>query len=115
MIATFDKDTLLNIHNAVLDGKGFILRVDGSVEEFNPNLPHGHGTTYHTPEVREKCGFDWFELVRMPGFGYLMIDEEGKLKAKSVNLIATYFFQKYTHTADVIVGDCLICSLDALK
>jgi len=49
----------------------------------------------------------YIEIVSIGGGGYIVLDEEGKLKNKPLNVIAT---ELYNNQNDVIVGDVVVCS-----
>ena len=56
----------------------------------------------------EQISCDYIELVHPRYFGYtLVLDEEGKMKANRMNLIASGMYGTFEH-GDPIVGDVLI-------
>jgi hypothetical protein len=51
---------------------------------------------------------DLIQLVRIPGLGDLIVDEEGLMAKKSPNVAATLLFQIHTGCAEVLVGKALL-------
>jgi hypothetical protein len=43
------------------------------------------------------------------------MDEEGKVKGKDINILATAMFQAYYNTKDFVVGDVLLCYKEEIK
>ncbi len=54
----------------------------------------------------------YIEIVNAPNGKLIVLDEEGKLKGKAVNLVAT---RLYGNPNDVIVGDVVICDKDEIE
>lgn len=75
-----------------------LLRVDGSTEPFDI------GTDDQLRVLQEAVG-GYIEIVYAPDGKLLIIDEEGKLKGKPVNTLATLMWQ---HPSDVLVGDVVL-------
>ena len=60
----------------------------------------------------KQIGCDYIELVHPRYFGYtLVLDEEGKMKANRMNLIASGMYGTFEH-GDPIVGDALLVNED---
>ena len=72
-----------------------VIKVDGTTEEI---------TDLSLKGMQEAVG-GYIEMVSTPNGKVLIVDEEGKLKNKEVNLKATTI---YGNPNDVIVGDCIL-------
>lgn len=83
----------------------FLLKAEAEPVEVQP----ANGKSFSLQELQGFVG-GYIEIVRCgrPEFagGLLVLDEEGKLKQKRLNLLATY---AYAAPDDVIVGDALLC------
>jgi len=74
-----------------------ILHTNGSREDINPD-----GKYLTLEQIQATVGF--FEVVRVPySHNLLLIDEEGLLNGKSINVKASRLAQR------PIVGDVIIC------
>lgn len=109
-----DKLVLADCVVKALQGYGFILRANGDIEEYNPQIQSGAKFVYNMDEVREKCGFDYFELARMDKI-MMICDEEGMLVNKPINQNATMIWQLYTFCKSPIVGDVVLCNKNAVR
>jgi hypothetical protein len=109
-----DKFTLSDCVVKAVQGFGFILRANGDIEEYNPNIQSGAKFVYNMDEVRKKCGFDYFELARMDKI-MMICDEEGLLVNKPINHNATMIWQLATHCNNPIVGDVVLCNTKAVR
>ncbi len=84
-------------------GKATVIRSDGSEEELD-----------HRPSLKEAQAIvgGWIEFAdgKLNGKAVtLILDEEGKLKAKQKNSKATLmYWAKYPGIADIIVGDVIV-------
>jgi hypothetical protein len=78
-----------------------IFKTDGSILETEPK----NGTHFTLEELKEIVG-GWIEIVYLPNKEMMIIDEEGKLKGKPYNLLATSYWKNHN---DFIVGDVLLC------
>ena len=90
--------------------KDYIYRADGSRQETSPK----NGTDYTLEELQAIVD-GYIELVHSAdGEQLMVVDEEGKLKAKPRNDAATLW---YIHNGgmDMIAGDVLICAADRIK
>ena len=54
----------------------------------------------------------YIEPIYLPNDYIMIIDEEGKIKEKDVNYLATDILKYAFDTPDFIVGDCFICKRD---
>jgi hypothetical protein len=77
-----------------------LLRTDGSAERIKPS-----GEYWSLEEMQTLVG-GYVEVVRTHTGHWLIIDEEGKLKNKQPNVIATMLYQ--WGGRDCIAGDALL-------
>jgi hypothetical protein len=77
---------------------GVWIKTDGQQVEVRPN----DGKEFSLAEMQHFVG-GYIELVRLRDGRRMFIDEEGKLKQKPVNVIATAMYVR-----DIIVGDALV-------
>lgn len=56
----------------------------------------------------------YIELIRLNKV-LLVVDEEGKLKGKPVNMRATALYRRYVKTSDYIVGDALLVPAELIQ
>ena len=77
-----------------------LIPVKGPTSEVLP----ADGKTFELEELHKLVG-GWIEVVR-EGDSYLVMDEEGKLKGKAYNEVAS----DLTGRLHDIVGDVLVCS-----
>jgi hypothetical protein len=63
---------------------------------------------YTLNELQSLLGCDMIEIVRAGSY-IAVIDEEGKLRDRKINLVATAFLKPYLQPFDVIVGPTLLC------
>jgi hypothetical protein len=78
-----------------------LLRADGSAE----NLLPPNGVHWNLTELQTLVG-GYIEIVGTLNGGFLVIDEEGKLKRKPLNITATRIY-KYGRR-DAIAGDAVL-------
>ena len=68
------------------------------------------GEYYDIKKIKNDCNFDYIELVRLPGDIILIADEEGLLRSKEYNLLASIIYQEAYNNRNLgIVGDVVIC------
>lgn len=69
-----------------------------------------NGKMFELEEVQRLVG-GYIEIVNLGGEDVMVVDEEGKLKGKPVNTVATIIahMRHAIHHNDCIVGDVLIC------
>jgi hypothetical protein len=77
-------------------GRGYVLRVDGRVEEAAPKLD--------LQGMYDAIGCDTVQLIQVP-HGEMWMDENGKLTGQAFNDAATKLFVAKYGPYDVIVGD----------
>jgi hypothetical protein len=78
-----------------------LLRADGSAETLQPS----NGVHWNLEELQTLVG-GYIEVARTTDGKYLVLDEEGKLKRKPLNVAATRIYQHGRR--DVIVGDAVV-------
>jgi len=85
---------------------------DGKQREVQPK----NGTDFQLDELYKLLGCEMIEFVvprSQPGC-ILIIDEEGKLRAREPNLHAT-ILASHSGLNDYIVGDALLCKAEEFK
>ena len=100
------KTDIIGMLNMVVSNeKGYRLSADGSIKEYKFD-----GETYDIQKIKDLCNFDYIELVRLPGDIILIADEEGLLRSKEYNLLASIIYQEAYNNRNLgIVGDVVIC------
>jgi len=78
-----------------------LYRTDGRTEELKPP----NGVHWSLQELQTLVG-GYIEVVRTTNGEFMVIDEEGKLKHKELNIPATRLYQYGRH--DPIVGDAVV-------
>jgi hypothetical protein len=63
-------------------------------------------------EVRRLTGSEMIEAVRLPGLGTLWCDEEGLLRDRKVNPVASLMYSATTRTPGSIVGAAVLVPTD---
>ena len=83
-----------------------IIKTTGEIKYTTPK----NGTDFSAEELHEIVGgfFEIFRLSGAPG-KILVVDEEGRLKNKPINELASIFYGR------VIVGDVLMCDRNEVK
>ena len=64
---------------------------------------------YYTLQQMQKIVGGWIEMITLADGRHMILDEEGKLKDKPVNLIATTLADNVLGGSDYICGDVLVC------
>jgi len=94
-----------------------LLETDGSYSEVRPK----NGTDFQLKELYSHLNCELIEIARSQASGsvgaarrnyILIIDEEGKLKSKPHNPIASEW---YSSPTDIIVGPAILCHSDYLR
>ena len=100
------KTDIIGMLNMVVSNeKGFRLSVDGDISEYKFD-----GETYDIQKIKDLCNFDYIELVYLPNDIIMIADEEGLLRSKPYNQIASVLYQEaYKNRSLGIVGDVIIC------
>jgi hypothetical protein len=83
-----------------------VIRASGDVVTVSPASPKGQFTL---EELCSLTGSEYIEVVRLPGGRYMVCDEEGKLRGRPVNSVATTEAGTALFADDHIVGDVLVC------
>jgi hypothetical protein len=82
-----------------------LLRADGTRETITPK----NGTDFQFKgEAYDLIGTDMIEIVPTHDGRILLIDENGKLKEKPINVAASRLYRFNEHA--VIVGDAIVCN-----
>ena len=98
-------DIIAMLNMVVSNEKGYILRADGSIKEYKFD-----GKTYDIQKIKELCNFDYIELVYLPNDIIMIVDEEGLLKSKPYNFVASVIYQGAYDDGNLgIVGDAILC------
>lgn len=79
-----------------------LIKADGNVQKIEPK----NGKTFTLEELQTYVG-GYIEIVYTYDRNYMVVDEEGKLKNKRPNIVATglYEFGRF----EMIVGDAVVC------
>ena len=72
------------------------------------NMLTPKGKYYTLQQMQEIVG-GYIEMITLADGRHMILDEEGKLKDKPVNLIATTLAESVLGGADYICGDVLVC------
>lgn len=86
-----------------------IIKVDGTIITIEPK----NGDDFKLEELQAIVG-GFIEICQLPNNQILVIDEEGKIKEKELNRVATIAFQ-LSKRRDWIAGDALLCSINQVK
>ena len=84
-----------------------IIYTDKEAEDYTPK----NGKTFELDELQGIVDGN-FEIVRLKDGRIIVIDEEGKLKNKAVNIPATNILRRDHYTTDYIVGTAIVCDSD---
>ena len=69
-----------------------------------------NGRVFTLEELYQHTGCDYVETITVPGVGILVVDENGKAKARPGNLVATELAWHRLRPNDYIVGPALVCT-----
>lgn len=87
-----------------------LIKVDGTTKTIEPK----DGVSFQFKgEAYDLIGTDMIQIVYTHNDRMLLIDEEGKLKGKPINQLATRLYQYGKH--DPIVGDVILCDKEMCK
>jgi hypothetical protein len=100
------KTDIIGMLNMVVSNeKGYRLSTDGSITEYKFD-----GESYDIQKIKDLCNFDYIELVYLPNDIIMIVDEEGLLKSKPYNFVASIIYQAaYDDKSLGIVGDAILC------
>jgi len=90
--------------------KGQLITVKGKMTDVYP----ANGTDFDYKELRKIIGADHIQILSLRNQGWLVIDDEGKLKDKPINMGASLLYANFNPN-DYIVGDALFCAKDMIK
>ena len=106
------KTDIIGMLNMVVSNeKGFRLSVDGDISEYKFD-----GETYDIQNIKDLCNFDYIEIVPLPNDIIMIVDEEGLLRSKPYNFVASLIYQAaYNDKSLGIVGDAILCHTSRVK
>ena len=106
------KTDIIGMLNMVVSNeKGFRLSVDGEISEYKFD-----GETYDIQKIKDLCNFDYIEIVPLPTDIIMIVDEEGLLRSKPYNFVASLIYQAaYNDKSLGIVGDAILCHTSRVK
>ena len=84
-----------------------IIYTDKEDEYYTPK----NGNTFELDELQGIVDGN-FEIVRLRDGRIIIVDEDGKLKNKAVNIPATNILRRDHYTTDYIVGTAIVCDSD---
>ena len=84
-----------------------IIYTDKEAEDYTPK----NGKTFELEELQGIVDGN-FEIVRLKDGRIIIVDEDGKLKNKAVNIPATNILRRDHYTTDYIVGTAIVCDSD---
>ena len=87
-----------------------IIYTDKEDEDYTPN----NGKTFELDELQGIVDGN-FEIVRLRDGRIIIVDEDGKLKDKAVNIPATNILRRDHFTTDYIVGTAIVCDADMIE
>lgn len=91
---------------------GLIIKVDGSIEAYDPTLKNN---VYDFKKLKDDIGCQFGEIVKLSDEVIMVLDEEGKLTNKEINLFATALYQERFKIIDSIIGDVVVCHTRGIK
>lgn len=91
-----------------------VFRVDGSFEAASVKLEENQD--FFTGFAYKTIGAQMVEMVRLTNHdNILLIDEEGKLTGKKININATLLASPFLGPGDAIVGDAILMRFQDLE
>ena len=87
-----------------------IIYTDKEAEDYTPK----NGKTFALTEMQEIVG-GYIEPIRLNDGRMIIVDEDGKLKGKAVNIPATNILRRDHYTTDYIVGTAIVCDADMIE
>ena len=100
------------ILKSIRPGHGILVRVDGTIEAYDTTSAD---KTYDFKAMKDTIGCQYGELVYLSNEVIMVLDEEGKLCDKEINLFATALYQERFWGNDFIAGDVVICHTTGIK
>ena len=86
------------------------ISVNGKTNEISPK----NGSDFSLEEMQEYVG-GYVEVLDLDDDNIMIIDEEGKLKGKEINKLATLKYLDVYGFSDIIVGNAVICKSEEFK
>lgn len=83
---------------------GKLIKTDGTIKDVKPE----NGKFYTLKEMQDYVD-GYIQVIDLGRSGCMIVDEEGKIRGKAVNVEATKKAIKHLMFGDFIVGDVLIC------
>ena len=111
MTATI-KTPLDLVLKSIRPGHGLLICVDGDITAYDSTRAD---KTYDFKAMKDKIGCQFGELVYLSNEVIMVLDEEGKLTDKEINLFATALYQEKFRVNDAIMGDVVICHTTGIK
>lgn len=87
-----------------------IIYTDKEAEDYTPK----NGKTFELDEMQGIVG-GYIEIINLKDGRMMIVDEEGKLNNKAVNIPATNILRRDHYTTDYIVGTAIVCDADMIK
>lgn len=87
-----------------------IIYADKEEEDYTPK----NGKTFELDEMQGIVG-GYIEIINLKDGRMMIVDEEGKLNNKEVNIPATNILRRDHYTTDYIVGTAIVCDADMVK
>lgn len=87
-----------------------IIKTTGEIVDITPK----NGTDFTLEEMQSIVG-GWIEIQNLNNGRKMVVDEEGKLKGKDINIIATNCYREQVSPFDCVVGDVLLCNSNEIK
>jgi len=97
---------------SIRPGHGVLIQVDGSITAYDTTRKD---KTYDFKALKDTIGCQYGELVYLSKEVIMVLDEEGKLTNKEINLFATALYQERFWGNDFIAGDVVICHTTGIK
>ena len=86
-----------------------IIYTDKEAEDYTPK----NGKTFELDEMQGIVGY--IEIINLKDGRMMIVDEEGKLNNKAVNIPATNILRRDHFTTDYIVGTAIVCDADMIE
>ena len=87
-----------------------IIYTDKEAEDYTPK----NGKTFKLDEMQGIVG-GYIEIINLKDGRMMIVDEEGKLNNKAVNIPATNILRRDHFTTDYIVGTAIVCDADMVE
>ena len=87
-----------------------IIYTDKEAEDYTPK----NGKTFELDEMQGIVG-GYIEIINLKDGRMMIVDEEGKLNNKAVNIPATNILRRDHFTTDYIVGTAIVCDADMIE